>query len=208
MNLAFSGPDRRLPTATDILLLESGKMGEQALVFLTDGADQEYRADHGGDREDSTGRTSHQIGIDLAGRPVPVRASWHPPRRHWIWAAQSPGFDLSNVQARVSHDCGAKACCPNPSAGPRMSSPDVRADLDPGMCRRRQRIYLSTVESQVRSAAAEALLAASRPRQTASSRHARVGQDVLLASGRRPPARCQPRPTPATCGRSLWRITW
>jgi hypothetical protein len=156
VNLAFSG---RIVDAkgTDILVLESGTMGEQALVFLTDGADQEYVA--GLAQAEWTNRADvSRIEIDLSDNPPPFVA-----RSIRIvgidFGGDSPGFDLASVQARVSHECGLRALYPNPSPGAPDVELDVRLGWAPACTAGMQRVYCSPVESQVRSAAADALLA-------------------------------------------------
>ncbi len=158
----------------DILLLESGTMGEQALVFLTDGADQEYvialaEADWTNRRDIS------RIEIDLSGRPVPFV-----PRGIRVVGIDlgggSPGFDLASTQARVSRACGPKASCPNPPTGAGDIEADVRLSWIPACDAGKQRVYLSTVESQVRSAAAEALLAVGSAETDSLQPHVELGQ--------------------------------
>jgi hypothetical protein len=156
VNLAFAG---RIVDArgADILVLESGTMGEQALVFLTDGADQEYVVALA-EAERTNRPDISRIEIDLAGQPIPFVA-----RGVRIVGIDlgggSPGFDLASVQARVSRECGPKTCCPNPPGGAVDIEPDVRLNWIPASAAGWQRIYLGTVASQVSSAAAEALLA-------------------------------------------------
>ena len=155
VNLAFSG--RIADTnGTDILVLESGTMGEQALVFLTDGADQEYVVALA--QAEWTNRPDiSRIEIDLSDNPAPFVA-----RGIRIvgtdFGGDSPGFDLASVQARISHECGVTALYPNPPGGAPAVELDVRLNWTPACTGGRQRIYCSTVESQVRSAAADALL--------------------------------------------------
>jgi hypothetical protein len=142
---------------TDILVLESGTMGEQALVFLTDGADQEYVVALA-QAEWTDRRDTSQIKIDLSNNPAPFTA-----RSVRIvgldFGGASPGFDLECVQARVSHDCGPKARYPNPPSQAAGVEPDVRLNWVPACAAGGQRIYCSTVESKVRSGAADALAA-------------------------------------------------
>jgi len=164
VNLAFPG---RIADSNgmDILLLESGTMGEQALVFLTDGADQEYVVALA-EAEWTNRPDISRIEIDLSGQPVPFVA-----RGVRIVGIDlgggSPGFDLASVQARVSRECGPKACCPNPPSGAIDIEPDVQLSWIPACPGGEQRIYLSTVESQVISAAADALFAV-QPAETNS----------------------------------------
>ncbi len=158
----------------DLLLLESGTMGEQALVFLTDGADQEYVIALA-EAEWTNRRDISQIGIDLSGRPVPFVA-----RGIRIVGIDlgggSPGFDLASAQAQVSRECGPKASCPDPPIGAADIEPDVRLSWIPACAAGEQQIYLSTVESQVRSAAAEALLAVQPAETDGLQPHVELGK--------------------------------
>lgn len=157
VSLAFSGPivDAQ---GTDILVLESGTMGEQALVFLTDGADQEYVVALA-EAEWTNQPDISRIEIDLSDNPAPFVA-----RGIRIvgtdFGGDSPGFDLASVQARVSHECGLKTLSPNPPSGAPDIEADVRLSWTPACTTGAQRIYCSPVASQVRSAAADALVAA------------------------------------------------
>jgi hypothetical protein len=146
MDLAFSG---RLADGdgNDITLVETGKSGEQALLFITDGADQEYLL-----TKVVIGNSMKQdlsvIGIDLAGVTWPFV-----PRAIRLvaldLAGQSPGFDLSNVQARIAHDCEAKASCPNPVSGAMGISPYARLTWVPGCSADRNVICFGEVAPQV-----------------------------------------------------------
>ncbi|MBN1505708.1 MAG: LamG domain-containing protein [Sedimentisphaerales bacterium] len=155
VNLAFSGPIANGDGA-DIVLLESGTMGEQALVFLTDGADQEYVIALA-QAERTNRQDMSRIEIDLSDNPAPFEA-----RSIRIVAVDlgggSPGFDLASIQARVSHECGLKARDPNPPDGAVNVEPGVRLSWTPACAGGSQRIYLSDVESQVRSGVVDALL--------------------------------------------------
>ncbi len=160
VNLAFSGPITNT-RGTDILILESGTMGEQALVFLTDGADQEYVVALA-QAEWTNRRDISRIEIDLSDNPAPFVA-----RGVRIvgtdFGGDSPGFDLASIQARITHKCRQTALDPNPPSGAPAVEPDVRLNWTPACTAGRQRVYCSTVESQVRSAAAEALVATLPP---------------------------------------------
>jgi len=132
----------------DITVVESGQAGEQALLFVTDGADQEYLltkvAIGTGEQELSN------IGIDLRGILLPFV-----PRALRLVALDrgglAPGFDLAWARARVSHDCGTQACCPNPVSGSAGINPDTRLMWSPGYLADQHVVFLSTDGSQVRS---------------------------------------------------------
>jgi hypothetical protein len=151
IDLAFSG---RLAAGdgNDILLIETGKAGEQALLFVTDGADQEYLLTKVV-IENSAQQDLSYIGIDLEGVTLPFA-----PRAVRVVAldlgGQSPGFDLSNVRARVSHNCGGSACYPNPVSGAVGVSPYTRLTWSVGNGPAGQVVYLGPVAAQVREAAA------------------------------------------------------
>lgn len=151
VDLAFSG---RLADGdgNDLVLVETGKAGEQALLFVTDGADQEYLLTRVVIAS-SMKQDLSVIGIDLGGVAFPFV-----PRAIRLvaldLAGQSPGFDLSNVQARVTHDCGAKACCPNPVSGAAGISPYAKLTWVRGCSADRSVIYFGEAVSQVSAAAA------------------------------------------------------
>jgi hypothetical protein len=100
-DLGFSGEIVAGP-GDDILLVETGKAGEQALLFVTDGADREYLVTRVSVELAMTQELS-SIGVDLDGVTLPFV-----PRAVRIVALDlsglSAGFDLCSVQARVSHD--------------------------------------------------------------------------------------------------------
>jgi hypothetical protein len=135
----------------DIFIVESGRVGEQALIFLTDGADQEYVAGLA-EALDSGEQALTHIEMDLAGIPIPFEA-----RGLRVVAVDlgggSPGFDLASIQARVSHNGDAGACCPNPLDNTRGVSCDVVLRWSPCNPACRQVIYFGEVESDVRSGA-------------------------------------------------------
>lgn len=153
VELAFSG---RLVDGdgNDITIVESGKAGEQALLFLTDGGDQEYLLSEITVANLMKQETSY-VGIDLAGVQVPFV-----PRSLRLVAldrgGESPGFDLVTIRARVSHGCDTKACCPNPLSGAAGIDPGVRLTWSPGSPADRHVVYLGPVRAQVQSGAAAA----------------------------------------------------
>ena len=133
----------------DILIVESGRVGEQALIFLTDGADQEYVAGLA-EAMDSSEQALTHIAIDLAGIPIPFE-----PRGLRVVAVDlgggSPGFDLASIQACVSHDGSGKACCPNPVSQARDVPSDVVLRWTPCDSASKEVVYFGEVESEVRS---------------------------------------------------------
>ncbi|MCL5278446.1 MAG: hypothetical protein M1376_00895, partial [Planctomycetes bacterium] len=151
IDLAFSGK-LTAGDGNDILLIETGKAGEQALLFVTDGADQEYLLTKVV-IENSAQQGLSCIGIDLEGVTLPFV-----PRAVRVVAldlgGQSPGFDLSNLRARVSHDCGATPGCPNPVSGAVGVSPYTKLTWSAGYGAAGQVVYLSPAAPEVKAAAA------------------------------------------------------
>ena len=165
IDLAFSGllADG---DGNDIVVVETGKAGEQALLFVTDGRDQEYLLTRIAIGIDSRQDLSY-VGIDLDGVTGSantldlVRAPRLPfvPRALRLVAldlgGQSPGFDVSHVTALVSHDGGPGACYPNPLDGATGVSPDARLTWSPDPAATGQTIYLGEAAGAVRAGAAE-----------------------------------------------------
>jgi hypothetical protein len=171
--LAFSGCIAD-GNGADIILLESGTMGEQALVFLTDGEDQEYEAALA--QAQSTNRQDiSRIEIDLSANPAPFAA-----RAVRIVGIDlgggSPGFDLASIQARISRECGPKARYPNPPSGAVNVEPDVRLSWTPGCARGEQQVYFSDIEAQVRSGSADARYPVQSPDANAFQPLPRLGE--------------------------------
>jgi hypothetical protein len=121
VHLLFSGEMVRAD-GHDLRILESGAAGERALVFVTDGGDQEYALGMA-QASSSGGEILSEIGMELLDLPATFV-----PRGVRIIAldhgGMAPGFDVSRVQAWVSHACGPRARCPNPVDG----APSVTAD--------------------------------------------------------------------------------
>jgi hypothetical protein len=150
VELVFSG---RLVDGegSDITVEETGRAGEQALLFVTDGADQEYLltklvVDSGG------GEQTSLLDADLHGILLPFE-----PRAVRIVALDrgglSPGFDVAHVQARVAHDGGTQACCPNPVSGAARVSPRVKLTWAPGFQAKQHIVYFGDSRAEVRSRA-------------------------------------------------------
>jgi hypothetical protein len=153
IDLAFSGPIVHRD-GNDIELVEWGRAGEQALVFLTDGDAQEYLLGLAKASAEGGQLASY---IDLR---VPTIALPFVPRALRIVAiddkGSSPGFDLASVRAWVSHDCGAEAGNPNPVSGALRVPPDVKLAWTPACLAAGQVIYLGSSESGVLAAAPDA----------------------------------------------------
>lgn len=146
VELAFSG-EIADGDGSDIVVTETGKAGEEALLFVTDGGDRECLLTKLVIESAMTQGLSY-VRADLAGVALPFA-----PRAIRIVAlnmgGQSPGFDLGYAQARVSHNCGVSACGPSPIHGAVRIDPNVRLTWSPGFPARRQVVYLSDVKSQV-----------------------------------------------------------
>jgi hypothetical protein len=151
IDLAFSGwlADG---DGNDIVLTETGKAGEQALLFVTDGADQEYLLNRV-TVENSSQQDLSRLGFDLAGVSLPFV-----PRAVRLVAldlgGQSPGFDLSSARARVSHECGPRASCPNPVSGAVGISPYSELTWTPACASARPVLYWGEAAAEVAAGAA------------------------------------------------------
>jgi len=100
----------------DISLIELGPVSEQALVFITNGADQEYLLGKVTSGSIGNGVDPTEIGIDIVDINLPFE-----PRAVRILGldhgGEAPGFDVANVRARISTECGRVACFPFPVNG-------------------------------------------------------------------------------------------
>jgi hypothetical protein len=151
VDLLFSG---RLVAGEgpDIIVRETGRAGEQALLFLTDGDDQEYLLTKVAVDINTKVDDVSTLEVELEGVLLPFV-----PRGIRLLAldrgGMSPGFDVASVQARVSHECGTKACCPNPVNGAVGVRPDTRLTWAPGYLAEGHIVYLDPLATQVRSRA-------------------------------------------------------
>jgi len=140
------GPDN------DILLIELGQMGEQALIFITDGASQEYLL--GEARALDTGvDVATEIGFDIAGISLP----FVPCAVRLValdMGGGSPGFDIANVRARTRSDCSEIACNPNPVDGARNVPVDAVLSWSPGQSVDKYVVYFGTAITDVDANAA------------------------------------------------------
>ncbi len=153
LDLGFSGPIVG-GQGSDILFVETGKAGEQALLFVTDGADREYLLTNLA-IEPAMRQEISDVGVDLDGAAMPFV-----PRAVRLVAmdrgGQSPGFDLGSVRARISHNRGPKASSPNPISGAGGVESGVQLNWVPGSSAHRHLVYLGDVASQVAAGAAAA----------------------------------------------------
>ncbi len=149
IELLFSG--RIVPgDGNDVELTEWGQAGEEAIIFLTDGADQEYpvalvRADLA-----QTQAVSY-LGFDLPDVYTPFV-----PRGVRLVALDSgggaPGFDIAYMKARISRACGARADYPYPVDGTDGVAPATTLSWTPACDAGDQMLYLSDVRTRVETA--------------------------------------------------------
>ena len=130
LDLGFSGAITA-GEGEDIVLVEVGKAGEQALLFVTDGADREYLLANVMIEPAMRQEVSY-IAVDLDGVAMPFE-----PRAIRLLAmdkgGQSPGFDLGSIQARISHDPGLRGAFAQSDQrrrGSRARSPTELGPLD------------------------------------------------------------------------------
>ncbi len=140
VHLSFSGRIIRAAAGDNLEVIESGAAGERALVFLTDGADQEYVAGVA-QADASGGQILTHIGIVLPDIAVPFV-----PRGLRLVAldqgGMAPGFDIASVRALVSHECGLNARYPDPVNGATNVHPDTVLRWTPGCAADRQVVHL------------------------------------------------------------------
>lgn len=135
----------------DLEIVESGAAGEQALVFVTDGADQEYAL--GIAQADGSGS---QI-LSLIEMELPAFAAGFVPRGLRLVALDrggtAPGFDVGNVRAWVTRECGAAARYPDPPDGAVEVPVDVMLRWTPACGTDQRAVYLGTDGGAVADAA-------------------------------------------------------
>jgi len=133
----------------DVLIREWGKAGEEAIVFLTDGADQEYPFALA--KADLATQAVSYIDLDLPDVFTPFA-----PRGLRLVAIDSgggaPGFDVASVRARVLRACGPEADHPAPVDGATGAAPEVVLVWTPACVAVDQSLYLSDRRSLVEAA--------------------------------------------------------
>ncbi len=146
IDLLFSGvlvdgPD------DDIEMVESGKAGEEAIVFLTDGAECEYALGIvKAEKLHVQALTYISMELPEIEVPWPLRGVRLVGTDH---GGQSPGFDVGSVQARISHACDSIARHPNPVGGQVNTPIDVNLVWTPVCEGHEQLLYFSEVRSLV-----------------------------------------------------------
>jgi hypothetical protein len=153
LHLLFSG-EIVSGDGSDIEIVETGSAGEQALVFLTDGADQEYAL--GIAQSDGSGsQVLTFIGMELGDFPAGFV-----PRGLRLVALDrggaAPGFDVANVRAWVSHERGPTALYPDPVDGAVDVPFDATLRWLPACGTDVHTVYFSTDSRAVRDCASEA----------------------------------------------------
>jgi len=114
VEVQFRGPIVDGP-GDDIKLIELGPVREQALIFLTDGAEQERLIGiaTSGPTSSGVGVDPTHISFDISGIDLPFE-----PRAIRILGldngGEAPGFDIGSIQARICTDCNEIACNPIP----------------------------------------------------------------------------------------------
>ena len=136
----------------DIFLVERDAVGEQALVFITDGCSREYLLGFAAvPDENKYGLT--EIGFDIAGISLPFVPSTI--RIIGIdLRGGSPGFDLANVRARINADCGYTACNPGPPDGAKNVPINTVLKWSPGHSAEKHIVYFGTALADVDESAA------------------------------------------------------
>ena len=123
----------------DIFISEMDPVGEQSLIFLTDGADQEYLLALA-EVPSSGGHLPTILGFDLAGLVLPFE-----PRAIRVVGidlkGNSPGFDLSYVNARVFHENNPKADYPYPPNNAKNVPIDAVLGWVPGHYSQKNNVY-------------------------------------------------------------------
>ena len=142
----FDGP------GDDILLIELGPVSEQARIFITDGAGQEYLLDMATSGSVGTGVDPTEIGFDISNTVLPFV-----PRAVRILGidngGQAPGFDVANVRARISTDCENIACNPIPVDRARNVPTDTVLSWSKGQFAEKHNVYFGMDITDVNSSA-------------------------------------------------------
>lgn len=131
----------------DVFLVERDAVGEQALVFITDGCGQEYLLGLAA-VPDNGGYGLTEIGFDIAGTSLPfvpsaIRVLGIDLR------GGSPGFDLAYVRARTYPNCGLSACNPSPADGVKNVPIDAVLNWSPGCSAEKHIVYFGTTLADV-----------------------------------------------------------
>ena len=132
----------------DIYLIELGPVSEQALIFITDGADQEYLLGKVTSGSIGDGVDPTEIGIDI----IDINLPFEPCAVRILGldnGGEAPGFDIASVRARISTECGQSACWPIPVNGAENMPTDVKLSWSPGQNAQKHVIYFGDNLSDV-----------------------------------------------------------
>ncbi|MBN2591978.1 MAG: hypothetical protein JXA81_00620 [Sedimentisphaerales bacterium] len=149
VELQFRGPIINGP-GDDIKLIELGPVSEQALIFLTDAADQEKLIDiaTSGHPSSGVGVDPTHISFDISGIDLPFE-----PRAIRIlgldYGGEAHGFDIASVQARICTDCGEAACNPLPVDGAKNVSINAILSWSTGQFADKHIVHLGTDISDI-----------------------------------------------------------
>lgn len=132
----------------DILLIEVGRCGEQAHVFITDGAGHEYLIGTA-TASDAGGQLPTNIGLDISGiLPLPFVPSAI--RVLGLdMGGGSPGFDLNSARARVYITYTDIARSPIPPDGAGNVPTDALLTFSPGRYAEKHTVYFGTALTDV-----------------------------------------------------------
>jgi len=136
------GPDE------DILLIELGPVREQAQIFITDGLNQEYLLGIATSGTIGSGVEPTEIGFDISNVILPFT-----PRAIRILGIDlgggAPGFDISNVRARICTECEETTCSPVPVDGAVNVPIDAVLSWSPGCYAEKHKVYFGEDLSDV-----------------------------------------------------------
>ncbi len=126
----------------DLLLVEWGMAGEQALVFIADGAGQEYLLGLG-----IAGNSGQQIPTEINFNMPDVSLPFTPSVIRVLGVSMgggAPGFDLGSVRMRTCTDCCDIACNPSPIDGAENVASDAVLSWSPGCSADEHIIYFGS----------------------------------------------------------------
>ena len=154
VELQFSGPLVDGP-GEDIVLIEQGQCGEQALVFLTDGAGQEYLLDIAVALNGGLPNSRTRISLDITGISLPF--AFEPRAIRFVAVDNeggSPGFDIGSVMARIYIAPDDTAGSPIPPDGTANVPMDAILSWSPGRRAAKHVVYFGTSLDDVSANAA------------------------------------------------------
>jgi hypothetical protein len=131
----------------DILLIEVGRMGEQAHVFITDGAGHEHLIGTA-TSSDAGGQFPTEIGFDISDISLP----FVPSAIRVLGLDEgggSPGFDLNSVRARIYLTHGDIASNPIPPDGAGNVPTEAVLSWSPGRHAEKHTVYFGTTLTDV-----------------------------------------------------------